>query len=225
MTKDGKFIPVKEDIKKIVMDIHIEASHLGRDKTVAIVAQRYYWKGLNKDVREILSKCERCQKVNAPIKLLKPPCQPIKVIAPWYHIQIDCVGPMDTISAKGNLYMIVVIDVFSGFPFVRASPTKAAVEVAQFLLDLSRDYGFWKVIQSDQGKEFVNETMRAFNEMFDIRHQVASAYHPQSQGKVEKFNGTLQSMLKKVNTVGDQWDEHIANVVYSYRTCVHASSK
>ena len=52
-----------------------------------------------------------------------------------------------------------------------------------------------------------------------------SAYHPQSDGLVERFNRTLTDMLVKSVTPGvTEWDEKLPYVLFSYRACVQAST-
>lgn len=52
-----------------------------------------------------------------------------------------------------------------------------------------------------------------------------SAYHPQVDGLVEKFNGTLTTMISMyVSDDQDDWDQHLPYVLFAYRTSVHAST-
>lgn len=55
---------------------------------------------------------------------------------------------------------------------------------------------------------------------------MTSAYHPQSNGLDERFNQTLQRTLRKcVNEQQDNWDEAIDDILFAYRTSVHATTK
>ena len=58
-----------------------------------------------------------------------------------------------------------------------------------------------------------------------ISHNITSAYHPQSNGLVERYNQTLQrSLIKLVNDDQDNWDMLIDGVLFAYRTAVHKST-
>ena len=50
------------------------------------------------------------------------------------------------------------------------------------------------ILQTDNGKEFVNEHLKSFLEKLDKHHIRGSPYHPQSQGAVEAFNLTVQNI-------------------------------
>ena len=63
-------------------------------------------------------------------------------------------------------------------------------------------------------------------ELLGIKKVNTTAYHPQTDGLVERFNRTLISMLAKtVQKQGRDWDEHLPYVLYAYRTSVQESTK
>ena len=55
--------------------------------------------------------------------------------------------------------------------------------------------------------------------MTKTEHRISSAYHPQTNGLVERFNQTLQrSLVKVVNENQTDWDEKLDGVQFAYRT-------
>ena len=57
-------------------------------------------------------------------------------------------------------------------------------------------------------------------------HRVSSAYHPQTNGLVERFNQTLQRcLLKVVNDNQTNWDERLDGALFAYRTAKQKSTK
>ena len=63
-------------------------------------------------------------------------------------------------------------------------------------------------------------------ELLGIKKINTTAYHPQTDGLVERFNRTLISMLAKtVQKQGRDWDEHLPYVLYAYRTSIQESTK
>lgn len=71
-------------------------------------------------------------------------------------------------------------------------------------------FGLPKVVQSDQGSKF---TSRLFQEQLyalGIDQITSSAYHPQSQGALERFHQTLKTMIRTYGMDNDKdWDEGI----------------
>ena len=57
-----------------------------------------------------------------------------------------------------------------------------------------------------------------------ISHTRTTAYHPQGNGQVERFNCTLELMLSKmVNENQKDWDIHLPEALFAYRTAIHDS--
>lgn len=78
-------------------------------------------------------------------------------------------------------------------------------------------YGCTKVIISDQGREFVNQVSQKLFKMTKTEHRISSAYHPQTNGLVERFNQTVQrSLIKLVNNNQTNWDEKLDGVLFAY---------
>src|SRR5439155_750214 len=72
----------------------------------------------------------------------------------------------------------------------------------------------------------IKEYVESLCEVMGTRHSYTSAYHPQTNGLTEKFNGTLCNMLAKfVDEQGGSWDTWIPAALMCYRNKVHSSTK
>ena len=60
--------------------------------------------------------------------------------------------------------------------------------------------------------------MEQLVEKFNIKHHFVTAYHPQANGLIERFNGTLKNTLTKIGQETDDWDDFIAPALFAYRT-------
>ncbi len=86
---------------------------------------------------------------------------PIEVHSPWYRIGIDLIGPLPRLKS-GNAYIVTCCDYFTKWPEAAAIPDKSSC-VAQFLYTLITRHGSPVIVQSDQGREFVNQVITTCN--------------------------------------------------------------
>ncbi|KAH3731623.1 integrase core domain protein [Pelomyxa schiedti] len=97
----------------------------------------------------------------------------------------------------GNEYILVMVDHFTGWPMAYATPTADAGTTARVFVDhWICNMGPPDILVSDRGSHFLNELVEEVNILFQIEHRKSSAYHPQTNGKTERFNKTLIGMLR-----------------------------
>ncbi len=86
--------------------------------------------------------------------------------------------------------------------------------------------GFCPCVISDQGREFCNQVTDCLFELTGTEHRVTSAYHPQSNGHVERFNQTLiDALVKKAHDDQHNWDRHSDRVLFAHRTAKQKSTQ
>ena len=109
-----------------------------------------------KDIDDYIHSCVTCQRVNKrnekPSNLLH--C--IEVTSPWHRIGVDLISPLPR-TASGNSYIVTCCDYFTKWPEAMALPDKSAAGVVKYLYVLITRHGCPSIIQTDQGKEFVNQ--------------------------------------------------------------------
>ena len=81
-------------------------------------------------------------------------------------------------------------------------------------------------VLSDRGRSFLSSLMKEVEALLGFHEVNTSAYHPQTDGLVERFNRTLTSMLAKtVQEDGREWDTKLPYVLFAYRACCHESTQ
>ena len=74
----------KELFQRIMQGCHDETGHQGRDRTVSLVRERFYWDTLYKDTSDYVAQCPRClrRKGTSRLALLQPffATQPLEII-------------------------------------------------------------------------------------------------------------------------------------------------
>ena len=71
-------------------------------------------------------------------------------------------------------------------------------------------------ILTDQGSNFMLSLLQETYSLLQIRHIRTSPYHPQTDGLVERFNGTLKSRLKYIQE-SERLEEYLPFSLFAYR--------
>lgn len=212
----------------ILYDLHndILGGHLGEAKTLEKVRCRYWWPHMWRDVKRWVSTCASCEGRKAPRMKVPGQLQPIRVTERWDTVGVDFVGPLPK-TQNGNKYLVVFCDYMTKWPEVFAIPVADAKTVARLLFDeVVCRYGAPRSLISDRGKQFKSALVMELCALCSIKKVFTSAYHPQTDGEVERFNHTLVTMLSMYcSAKQDDWDRAIPAVLFAYRTSSHASSK
>ncbi|XP_063585832.1 uncharacterized protein LOC134763205 [Penaeus indicus] len=201
------------------------AGHLGIQKTYKKVLQHFYWPGMKKDITIFIRSCHVCQVGGKPHQIIpKAPLHPIQVVSdPFERIVIDCVGPLPK-TKKGNQYLFTIMDTATRYPEVYPLKNISASSIVKCLLHFFTSFGIPKEIQCDKGSNFTSDLFQKVLELLGISQQMSTAYHPQSQGCLERFHQTLKSMLKKYCLeTGNSWDENIHFLLFALRECPQES--
>ncbi len=110
--------------------------------------------------------------------------------------------------------------------FAEAIPLRkiTAPVIIKALVKFFSTFGLPKVVQSDQGSNFMSKLFKQVLQSLEITHRVSAPYHPESQGALERFHQTLKSMLRKhcLDTARD-WDEGVPLVLFAVRETVQES--
>uniref|UniRef100_A0A3Q3K986 Integrase catalytic domain-containing protein n=1 Tax=Monopterus albus TaxID=43700 RepID=A0A3Q3K986_MONAL len=137
------------------------------------------------------------------------------------------------VTSKGNRYVLVVQDYFT--KFVNLYPLHSHSQITHqsaqtFAHCLLEDYvllhGVPETVHSDQGQQFESEVVQTLCRLLNIKKTRTTAYHPQSDGMVERFNRTLIDQLAKtLLTYGGEWDDYVKHVAFTYNTTTHSCTR
>ena len=154
-----------------------------------------------------------------------PPLTPLPVAGPFDHVGVDVIQfPR---SHSGNLYAVVFMDYLTKWPEVFPVPDQSAATIARLLVEeiVSR-HGVPSEVLSDRGCASLSGLMKEMETLLGFHKVNTSAYHPQTDGLVERFNRTLTSMLaKKMEKEGRDWDQHLPYVLFAYRASQQQSTR
>jgi transcription initiation factor IIE alpha subunit len=216
----------KHEVNDILYNLHEDplAGHFALEETYRRVKIRYYWSQMYEDVRQYVQTCDACQRRGKNKRT--EPLHPIKVGQPFDRIGMDIVGPLPK-TKKGNKYIVVATEYLTKWPEARAIPDAKAKSVVSFFYeDIICRHGCPKELLTDRGTHFVNEMLNTLCDELGVKHKLSTAYHPQTNGLVERFNRTLcETLAKFANDNNDDWDTFIPSALFAYRTKQHETTR
>jgi hypothetical protein len=117
---------------------------------------------------------------------------------------------------------LVISDRFSKLSVAVPLPDQTATTVAQaFVYRWLVYYGAQLVIITDKGFNFASKFFGVITNMFGVKQVYTSAYHPSTNGKVERFNATLADTLVVLTNKKRYWDKAIDLACHACNTTVH----
>ena len=200
------------------------SGHLGVRKTLYRIRNYFYWPGMQKDVKMYCRTCHICQVSGKPQdQPKKAALRPIPIVAePFSHIIIDCVGPLRK-SKSGHEYLFTLMCATTRYPVAIPMRSINARNICDALINFFSTYGLPTKIQSDQGSNFTSKVFKQLASTLGIRHIVSSAYHPQSQGALERMHQTLKAMLRTYCMENKDWSKGIPLLLFAIRETVQES--
>ncbi|XP_072180884.1 uncharacterized protein [Diadema setosum] len=221
-------IVIPRVFRKHILSVSHESAlggHLGVNKTVDKILKHFFWPGLRRDVSDFCRTCHVCQVVGKPNQKIPPaPLNPIPAFdEPFSTVIIDCVGPLPKTKA-GHEYLLTMMCASTRFPEAVPLRRITAQNVSKALVKFFTTVGLPKVVQSDQGSNFTSKIFQQVMCELGIKCVTSSAYHPQSQGALERFHQTLKNMMRTYCfEVEKDRDEGLPLLLFSVRESVQES--
>ena len=107
--------------------------------------------------------------------------------------------------------------------FAAAVPSVTSDQAMSFLDKLAASYGRPRELVTDRGTAFMSHVFDAYLAKHSIKHSPTSAYHPESNGMVERLNGTLVRSIRKLcDERPSSWASYLPHAVLAYNSAVHS---
>ncbi|XP_076876436.1 uncharacterized protein LOC143525877 [Brachyhypopomus gauderio] len=211
--------PYREHVLSLAHD-QVMSGHLGVRKTYQRLLQYFFWPLMKSDVTRYCRSCHVCQLAGKPNQTI--PSAPLKPIPaygePFEKVLIDCVGPLPK-TKTGYTYLLTIMCTATRYPEAIPLRSLKTPAIVRALIKFFTTFGLPKVVQSDQGSNFMSAVFRRAMKQLHIQHNTSSAYHPESQGAIERFHQTLKSMLRIYCLSHDKdWDEGLPFLLFAVRT-------
>ena len=198
----------------------IMSGHLATRRTVSRVLSEFHWPGIQADILNVFVSLvtfakRQCQKVRLP----KYPLQQMPFIdEPFKRVAVDLIGPLHPPTDKGNRYILTLVDYATRYPEAEALPNIETERVAEALVGIFSRVGVPREMLTDMGSQFTSLLMKELSRLISMKQLTTTPYHPMCNGLVEKFNGTLKQIIKRVCTDRPRdWDKYLSAALFAYR--------
>ena len=221
--------PSKDEIQKIISEYHasVTSGHIGIQKTVAKIKEKYYWPTIFSDTENFIKNCDSCQR-NKLVR--RKNVQPLEITttskSSFEKIFLDIVGPLYDTECE-NRFILTLQDDLTKYSQAYPLKNHTAETVADvFVREFVCKFGSPRCIITDQGTEFTAKLFDNVAKILKIKKYHATAYHPQSNGALERSHQTLADYLKHyVEKYKTSWDQWVDFAMFSYNTAPHSVTK
>ena len=167
-----------------------------------------YWHKMANDVSFWISSCDTCQKRKPAQPAPKAPMKLNIAGEPNERVQMDICGPLVE-TERGNKYILVITDAFSKYTEAYPMKNQEAETVADILVsNWICKFGEPEQLHTDQGKNFGSALIKQLCELYGIDKTRTTAYYPQGDGQVERYNKTMMNLVYALmNRDHSDWDK------------------
>ena len=203
---DTRVVLPKQFRRKAFEHVHF-LNHAGIKSTNYMLKQRFIWPNMNKDIKDWVSQCHKCQSIKTkrhtytPIARFPPSNQAFE------DLHLDLIGPLP--PARGYHYILTITDRFTKGSFAIAIPDCKSDTIATYFLNqYIALFGVPKTIVTDNASYFSSYSWSKFMSFLNVKQKFITPYHCQANGMVERFNRYLRTALR-CHDKSESWFDHL----------------
>ena len=220
---------IPNDVYERISQLHnMSVGHGGVERTMEKLKEKRldFGTSTREYVRWFIKNCPCCQKMSH----LKVPIHTRPFTTSRYNVMervaIDSVGPYPE-DEYGNKYIIVMIDSFSRYTVLFTARDTTALSAAKALLQFVGKFGCPAELLSDNGSQYVNNTIKHLAELIGTKHILTMAYSKEENALVERANKEvvrhLRAIIFEINATND-WSDRLPLIERILNTEKHSST-
>ncbi|KAL0537317.1 hypothetical protein IC582_026294 [Cucumis melo] len=201
LTFDGRLCVPEDSAVKIELLTEAHSSpftvHPRSTKMYQDLRRAYWWRNMKREVADFVSRCLVCLQVKAPRQKPGGLLQPLGVPElKWESVSMDFITELPR-TLKGYTVIWVVVDrVTKSTHFIPRKSTYTASKWGQlYMTEIVRLHGVPVFIISDRDARFKSKFWKGLQLALDTRLDFSTAFHPQTDGQIERLNQVLEDML------------------------------
>ena len=158
----------------------------------------YWWPNLKQDIEQYIKGCAACQanKINThPLKPTIIPIMPSEGL-PFQTVAMDFITKLPKSGKYDTILTIMDHDCTKAAIFIPCQETITAEGVATLYLRwVYLRYGILAKVITDRDTRFTSKFAKGLCNVLQIKQNISTAYHPQTDGQSERTNQFLETYL------------------------------
>ncbi|KAK3512021.1 hypothetical protein QTP70_027617 [Hemibagrus guttatus] len=203
------------------------SGHPGRQQTLSLLKERYWWPNMAEDVARFIRRCSVCAMVSTSRCLPEGKLVPLPIPRrPWSHLGIDFATDLPV--SNGFTTILVTVDRFSkACKLIPLKGLPTALETAEALFsNVFRHFGIPEDIVSDRGPQFISRVWRGFFKLLGVSVSLSSGYHPQTNGQTERKIQEIGRYLRAYcHDHQHDWSQYLPWAEYAQNSLRQESTK
>ncbi|WVZ90038.1 LOW QUALITY PROTEIN: hypothetical protein U9M48_036371 [Paspalum notatum var. saurae] len=223
-------VPNVDSIRKLILsEAHDTAYsiHPGSTKMYYDLKERFWWYGMKRAVAEYVAICDTCQRVKAEHQRQAGLLQPLKVPEwKWEEITMDFIVGLPRTQKGYNSIWVVVDRLTKVAHFIPVNTTYSGAKLAEICTSPVIVRFRTACLRELYLIEFISRFWEQLHNSLDTKLRFSTAYHPQTDGQIERTNQILEDMLRAYAIqYGTSWDKCLPYAEFSYNNSYQASLK
>lgn len=198
-------------------------SHPGVRATRQLLIKRFFWPRMKSDIAEWVRSCIPCQQAKVHRNTVTPhgSFPPAKRLE---HVHMDIIGPLP--QSGGKKFCLTIIDRSTGWPEAFPLSSITAETIARtFYSGWVARFGVPVRLTTDQGRQFESQLFQQLAGLFGIQKIRTAAYHPQSNGIIERWHRSLKSaLMAHLNSASSGWTTFLPTALLGLRATIRQST-
>ncbi|BHF74562.1 hypothetical protein SprV_0501764800 [Sparganum proliferum] len=210
------FVPAS--MRRAVFQTLHGLSHPGIRASQKLLAERFVWPGMNKDVKAWARSCLSCQRNKVQRHNKSPPGTFPSPDARFSHVHLDVVGPLP--PSNGFTHLLTCVDRYTRWAEAIPLPnTQAETIVKAFVSRWVAMFGAPSTVTTDRGAQFESALFQTLLNFLGCTRIRTTAYHPAANGMVERFHRQLKTALRAVEVPGN-WSDNLPLALLGIRVAL-----
>ena len=192
--------------------------HQGINKTKALLRSKVWFPDMTAKAENAVRECIPCQ-ANSNRRNMEPLAMSELPAGAWQNLSLDFCGPLPTGES-----LLVIQDEYSRYPVVEIVRKTSVDSVIPIVDKVFAEFGYPKVIKTDNGPQFRSATWKDFLTHCGVRHRKITPLWPRSNSQAEAFNKPLLKSIRSAKIQHKNWKQELYTFLRMYRCTPHATT-